>query len=80
LGDKVRDLFLDGKLVPEIVLDIYGIKPGGGRPYVTATAEVTSVIRDLIPRPRAAETQPTLTVLPMEPQYPVGYSAEEEDR
>jgi hypothetical protein len=66
LEGRVMELFLGGSLVPEIVLDIYGIKPGGGRPYVTACAEVSEVIRSAIPRPPSAEAVPALTILPME--------------
>jgi hypothetical protein len=48
---RVAGLFNEGASIAAIVLELYGVKPGGGRPYGEAMAEVTNVIRGLTLRP-----------------------------
>jgi hypothetical protein len=51
LEPRALELFRAGLTVPDIVLELYGLRPAGGRPYQAATAAVTAVIRDALPAP-----------------------------
>lgn len=74
---RVASLFNDGATIAAIVLELYGVKPGGGRPYGVAMAEVTNVIRGLTTRPPTSANGEAEAATS---QYPVGYSTEEQDR